>query len=131
MINMEELHRAITAGNENFMAGFSLGDAAVIAACYTRDAKLFPPNSQIISGSGRIKAFWQGEMNLGIKERELETSEVESGVDLAVEVGQYRLKIQSEGGDKVTETGKYVVVWKKDGESWKMHIDIWNASPAT
>jgi ketosteroid isomerase-like protein len=127
---MEELHRAITAGNEKFMAGFSIGDAAVIAACYTKDAKLFPPNSQIISGLQGIKAFWQGEMNRGIKERELETIEVESDMDLAVEAGQYRLKTESEGGDRVIEAGKYIVVWKKDGESWKMHIDIWNTSPS-
>jgi ketosteroid isomerase-like protein len=125
---MEEIPKAITAGNKIFMAAFTKGDAADIVACYTQDAKLFPPHSQIITGSQSIKAFWQGEMNLGIKERELETIEVELREDLAIEVGKYSVTIQSESGDRRTDTGKYLVVWKKDGESWKMHIDIWNTS---
>jgi ketosteroid isomerase-like protein len=125
---MEEIHNAITTGNHSFMAAFTKGDAADIVACYTQDAKLFPPHRQIITGAQGIKAFWQGEMNLGIKARELETLAVELREDLAVEVGAYRMTIESASGDAVTDTGKYLVVWKKEGERWKMHLDIWNTS---
>jgi ketosteroid isomerase-like protein len=27
-------------------------------------------------------------------------------------------------------SGKYIVVWKKDGDAWRLHRDIWNTDPA-
>ena len=125
---MDELRAAISAGNERFMAGFRRGDAAEIATCYTKTARLLPPNRPMITGTQGIKEFWQGEMNLRIKERELVTIEVESRINLAVEVGEYRLTIDPENGQTMTDSGKYTVVWKMDGGHWRMHIDIWNTS---
>jgi len=123
---MSKINDAIQAGNENFMAAFKRGDAAGVAACYTNDARLLPPNGSVVTGTPDITAFWQRSMNLGIKEARLETKHLEERADLAVEVGQYTLTIQPEGGDAITDVGKYVVVWKEDGGAWKLHIDIWN-----
>jgi uncharacterized protein (TIGR02246 family) len=111
---METIRNAIQAGNEKFMSAFKQGDAAAVAALYTSDAKLLPPNNQMLSGPPEIQAFWQGAMNLGIKDAKLETVAVETRDDLAVEVGRYTLTIQPEGGDSLTDTGKYVVAWKND-----------------
>jgi ketosteroid isomerase-like protein len=102
---MEAIHHAITAGHEMFMAAFRKGDAVDMVACYTTDAKLFPPHRQTITGAQGIKAFWQGEMNRGIKEQQLETIAVELHADLAVEVGAYRVTIQPESGERMTDTG--------------------------
>ncbi len=124
---MDEIRSAITAGNANFMAAFARGDAAGVAACYTSDAQLLPPNGEPMSGTANITAFWQGAMALGIKDAQLETKHVEARGDLAVEVGQYTLTIQPEGAAAMTDVGKYVVVWKDDG-GWKLHIDIWNTN---
>ncbi|MGH9935454.1 MAG: YybH family protein, partial [Blastocatellia bacterium] len=115
---MSKINEAIQAGNENFMAAFKRGDAAAVAACYTNDARLLPPNGSMVSGAPDITAFWQGAMNTGIKEARLETKHLEERADLAVEVGQYTLTIQPEGGDAITDVGKYVVVWKDDGGAW-------------
>ncbi len=48
--------------------------------------------------------------------------------NLAVEVGQYTLTIQPEGAPVITDVGKYVVVWKNDEGTWKLHIDIFNTN---
>jgi ketosteroid isomerase-like protein len=45
--------------------------------------------------------------------------------DTAVEVGRYTLS--GEGG-QVLDTGKYVVIWKKEDDAWRYHRDIWNSS---
>lgn len=125
---MDEIRSAITTGNAKFMAAFQRGDAAGVAACYTSDAELLPPNAPSMTGTESITAFWQGAMSMGVKDAKLETQRIEALGDLAVEVGQYTLQIQPEGADAMTDVGKYIVIWKNDGGTWKLHIDIWNTN---
>ncbi len=127
---MSVIFDAIQSGNANVMAAFQRGDATGVAACYTADAQLLPPNSAALSGTENIATFWQGAMAMGIKSAKLETQSVEERGDLAVEVGQYTLTIQPDGAAAMTDIGKYVVVWKNDGGAWKLHIDIWNTNAA-
>ena len=35
-----------------------------------------------------------------------------------------------DGAAATTDVGKYVVVWKNDAGTWKLHIDIWNTNAA-
>lgn len=125
---MGDIRQAIDAANQNFMQAFQRGDAAGVAACYTADARLLPPNGQPMNGTAAITAFWQGAMALGITAAKLETVELESRGDLAIEIGQYTLTIQPAPDTTATDVGKYVVVWKDDGGVWKLHIDIWNTN---
>jgi len=125
---MNDIRSAIAAGNTKFMAAFQRGDAAGVAACYTDDGQLLPPNGEPMTGTDSIAAFWQGAMAMGIKDAKLETRQVEARGDLAVEIGQYTLTIQPEGADTMTDVGKYIVVWKDDGGTWKLHLDIWNTN---
>ena len=63
----------------------------------------------------------------GIKAVSLTTEEAEGHGNTAHEVGKYELR----GADgKVLDHGKYVVIWKKEGASWKLHRDIWTTSVA-
>lgn len=125
---MEDIHNAIRAANQKFMDAFNRRDAEGIAALYTKDAKLLPPNSEMITGTQSIEAFWQGAMSLGIKDPKLETIAIEARGDLACEVGRYTMTIQPPGSSRVTDVGKYVVVWKNEGGAWKLSIDIWNTN---
>ena len=124
---MEQIRQAIAAANQNFMDAFKRGDAAAIAALYTVNATLLPPNSQMMKGTDAIQSFWQGAIRMGITEAKLETVEVEARDDMACEIGRYTLTIQK-GSESMTDVGKYVVVWKNNGGSWKLHIDIWNSN---
>ena len=63
----------------------------------------------------------------GVKGVSLVTVEVEGHGDTAHEIGTFELR----GADaKVLDHGKYVVIWKKNGSSWKLHRDIWTTSVA-
>jgi hypothetical protein len=42
-----------------------------------------------------------------------------------VEVGKYTLSV---AGGQVVDRGKYVVIWKQEGDEWQWHRDIWNSS---
>lgn len=61
----------------------------------------------------------------GIADVRLETADVETAGNLAVEVGRYTLS-GADGG--MVDNGKYIVVWHHDGGSWKLHRDIWTTS---
>lgn len=53
------------------------------------------------------------------------TTDVELSGDLAIEVGTDKLR--GDGG-QVAGDGKYVIVWKRDQETWQIYRDIWNAN---
>jgi ketosteroid isomerase-like protein len=74
---------------------------------------------------GRSRRSTGGLLSMGIKAVMLATVEVEDYGHTAHEVGKYT--IQGEGG-QVTDTGKYVVIWKQEAGQWKLHRDIWNSS---
>ncbi len=120
-----DLRNAIEAANEKFMAAFSRSDAAGLAALYTENGQVLPPNGEFATGKQAIQAFWQAVMNMGIKEAELAIVEVEDHGDTAVEVSQFKLK-DDEG--QVLDKGKYIVIWKQEDGDWKLHRDIFNSS---
>jgi uncharacterized protein (TIGR02246 family) len=119
---------AIEAANRRFMEAFGRGDAAGVARLYTPSAQLLPAASDFVAGTSAIQRFWQGAMDMGLKEAVLETLEVESHGDTAHEVGRYTLKAT---GGEVADAGKYVVIWKNEGGAWKLHRDIWTTSRPT
>ncbi len=123
---MENIRETIASAIQTFADAFERGDAAAVAAWYTKDATLLPPDNPMLKGTEAIRAFWQGAMDTGIKEARLETLEVEERGDLAYEVGRFELTAQPQGGDSTKMKGKYVVIWKQEGGGWKMHVDIWD-----
>jgi uncharacterized protein (TIGR02246 family) len=120
-----EIRTAIAAPIEQFMVAFSRGNAAGVAAVYTEDAQVLPPNSDVVSGKQAIQTLWQGAMNMGVTAVNLETGEAEQYGNTAYEVGRFTLQ-GAEG--QMIDAGKYVVIWKQEGGQWKLHRDIWNSS---
>jgi len=128
-MDVEQVRKAIEEANLKFGEAIRQGDAAALAALYTEDATLLPPDSDMIQGSQGIETFWNGGLQMGIKDAVLTTVHVSGSGDLAYEIGKFTLTIQPEGQDPIESKGKYVVVWKQtDDGSWRLHVDIWNSS---
>jgi uncharacterized protein (TIGR02246 family) len=122
---------AIEKQNAAFSAAFARGDAAALAAAYTDDAIVLPPDAEMVRGKAGIEALWKGLISAGAKSLALTTVDVQSSGALAVETGTGILKIQPSGAAEQTQSAKYVVVWKRQADgSWKLHRDMWNALPA-
>ena len=119
----ESAREAIDAGNRAFVAAFLRGDARAISLLYAEDAKVIAPGAPVAAGRAAIAAAWQASIDSGIRDVSLHTAEVETSGDLASETGNVRL-VAKDG--KVSE-GRYVVVWKRVGNEWKMLRDIWNS----
>ena len=67
---------------------------------------------------------------MGTTDLTLTTKEVEEDGNLAFESGTFTLKAPGEDGNPADATGKYVVVWVKREDIWKMYRDTWNSDPA-
>ena len=121
------IHEEIRTADDSFESIFGRGDAAGMADLYTDNGMLLPTGSDFVKGKQAIQAFWQGAMDMGIKNAKLDIVEGEQHGDTAIEMGQYTL---SSADDQVMDAGKYVVIWKHEDDTWKLHRDIWNSSLA-
>ena len=122
---MSEVSEAIASANEGFMETYGRGDAAGMAQLYTTDGQLLPSSSDVVTGHAGIEAFWGGVMGMGITTARLETVELEEHGDTAIEIGRYTL---GTADGEVADEGKYVVIWKSQAGTWKLHRDIWNTN---
>ena len=117
---------AIEANTKQFVEASNKGDAAAVANMFTMDARLLPPNAEMVEGRANIQKFWQDVITAGVKIVSLETVHVETQGNVAVEIGRYTTTIPGAGGTTTTDKGKYVVMWKREGASWKLAVDIFN-----
>lgn len=121
-----EIRTEIERTNEKFMEMFRQGDAEGIAELYTQDGMVLPPNSEIIEGKQQIKDFWKAAIDMmGIKSVQLQTQEIEAQNNMAYERG--RAMIYGEGDQEIDDS-KYIVIWKRENGTWKLHRDIFNSN---
>ncbi|GAB3542417.1 hypothetical protein GCM10027443_43230 [Pontibacter brevis] len=123
--NATEIRSEIERANQKFMEAFRRQDAAGLAALYTENGTVMPPNHETVEGQEQVKDFWQTVMNMGIKSVKLRTGEVEQHGDTAIEVSQATLFVE---GDQEVDQSKYIVIWKRENGDWKLHRDIFNSN---
>jgi len=120
---------AIEQVNTLFSEAIARGDAQAIAKLYTEDAILLPERGELVKGRQAIGEFWKTAMDGGVKSVTVTTLDVGGSGDLAHEVGTVLLTLQAEGRPPATASAKFVVVWKREADGWKIHRDIWNDPP--
>jgi uncharacterized protein (TIGR02246 family) len=114
----------IEAANAKWIELFNKGDFAGVGSLYTTDATAFPPGSAMVHGNAAIGAMWKS-MAEQAGDPKLTTLDVKPlGPSAAREIGTFSLK--TKGPNPKDVAGKYVVVWEKVGNDWKLAADIWN-----
>ena len=114
----------IEAVNAKWIEFFNKGDFAGVASLYANDATAFPPGSAMVQGGAAIGAMWKS-MAEKVGDPKLTTLDVKPlGPSAAREIGTFSLNTKGPTPQEVT--GKYVVVWEKIGNDWKLAADIWN-----
>ena len=119
---------AIRSTISNWLDLIRKGDAAGIAQLYTEDGALMPPGAPMAEGRQAIEEAWRGMMQTPGFELTFEPAKivVSSAGDMALDRGTYRFASAGPDG-AVTDTGKYVVVWRNiDGNS-RAAADIFNS----
>ena len=120
---------AIEASLEDFVKAALANDWAAVAATYTEDAILMPPNSPIIEGRADIQAYFEGFPP--VSEMTAKNVEVIGQGDTAYVRGTYTMTIPAEGAEPIMDTGKYFEVRQKQADgSWLLHRDMFSSDLA-
>lgn len=124
----DHVRSSVAETNRRFMDAIGRGDADGAADVYTDDARLLPPDMPMIDGKAAARSLWSTVIQqMGLRAAQLETVDLQVSGDTAYEIGRYALTIQPAGAEAVTARGKFVVIWKQEGDAWKWHVDIWNS----
>jgi len=127
-VNISADERAIRGHVDRWLQLVKAKDAAAIAALYADDGAVMPPNAPIGKGRAAIQQTWASIMQTpGFALTFVpEQIVVSASGDMALDRGTYSLTIAPNGTTQ-TDTGKYVVVWRKIGSEWKAAADIFNS----
>ena len=115
---------AIQQLDDQFAAALNKGDAAAIAAMYTRDAYVLPAGAPMAKGHDAIEAVWKKTADAvgDVKCTALDVKPL--GGNAAREIGTCTFKTKAQPPQDGAL--KYAVVWQKEGGRWKLLQDIWN-----
>jgi uncharacterized protein (TIGR02246 family) len=120
--------RAIRAEVARWVELIKSRDGDGIAELYAADAVAMPPNQPIVSGRDAIREFWRAtlqipELSLTFAPQRIDVSH--SG-ELAIDRGTYRLTGKP-NGHELDDRGKFIEVWRKIGDDWKVAANIYNS----
>lgn len=103
------------------------GDAVAAAQLYVDDGKLLSPAAELISGRLDIEAYWRAGISFGLVGVELDPLELEVVDGVAIEIGRYVLAVVGDGDAGVRDSGKYLVLHRRDGDgAWRRAVDVFN-----
>ena len=110
---------------------YSRNDVEMLLSHYSQDATVMIPHSPPAVGSEAIRTVLKQAVQDGNFQMRLEGLQVEVSRegDLAYSHGNYRARMTDPASSvAVTETGSYIIVYRKADRSWKAVADIRTAS---
>ncbi len=119
---------AIETQSAFFTAALEKADAAEAARNFTADARLSLPGVDgVLEGRQAIEKFWQKALAGGMKSLTLTRRDLEGSGELRIETGTY-----AAFGANRSELarGEYLLVWKRENGTWKIHRDYGHPSGA-
>ena len=125
---------AIRATRAAFESAAGSGSADAMAALYTADAIVLPPNMARAAGSAAIKQLFTGMLTAGRPHFTLTMDKVAGRQDMAYVVGTYHLSwtpATAGAAAPPADSGKYVEVLMRQADGgWKTVADTWNSDVA-
>lgn len=111
---------------DDFSHAYMKLDYEGIANAYTEDAKIMPPGADIISGRDAIRMRWTLPIGVKIPYHKITPVEIRIEGEYAYDLGYYEGRTMQKDGKEVSWKGKYLIVWKKINNQWKIYADAWN-----
>ena len=113
----------LAATSGSWTEAFNAGDLDALVAMYAEDARLLPPNAEMLQGHDELGAALGALTEAGIK-LELGTVEAVVAGDIGHKVGTFTM-FAPDGS--VIDQGKFIETWKQVGGEWVIANDIFNS----
>lgn len=119
---------AIRSSTNAFVQAVTAADWNSVAALYTEDAIVMPPNAPAATGRSAIRE-WLGSFP-PMSDFDLEVEEVEGRGDLAYARGTYTMELNPPGApNPIRDRGKYIEIRRRQEDgSWLISLDIFNSN---
>jgi uncharacterized protein (TIGR02246 family) len=110
-----------------YAKAFNAGDAARIAAIYSKDAIFMMPETPSYKGTKGVRAINQAVIDAGWRNIKFKTIKSGSDGDLAFNIGSVSMD-QPSGDGTARVKGKYLDVYRRQRDgSWKIIATMYNA----
>ena len=123
--DISAMKKIIQEHNDAFMKAHITRDTAILNGMYTKDAKVFAPNSEVITDRAVIEAMNLEWVNYDVREARETSTALYGNEDYLIDEGTYYMSF---GEDSIVDKGKYLNVWKQEDGKWKMFRNTWNTS---
>lgn len=114
--------------NESYSERFMTNDSAFYVARYCTDAQVYSPGMPAVISRDSIRAFFYNNGNNKEAKIELPAGNFYGNADFVVEEGSYSFP-DGKGGS--VDKGKFIAIWKKENNQWKLYREIWNSDIPT
>jgi len=123
----ESIAEDLEAGRAAFATALGTGDAAAAADAYADDATLIAPAAEVLHGRPAIEGFWRTGVETGIERIDLTVVALQQRGEVAMEVGRYALHVTPEGGERVVDRGRYLVLHRVDRDGrWRRCAEMFS-----
>jgi uncharacterized protein (TIGR02246 family) len=119
-----DLRAQIAKMDQAWQKAYNAGDAAGLAALYTKDAKVMAPGAEPVSGTAAIQAFFAKDVAQGAKNT-LTQGDVVGFGDFVLKTGGW---VANSADGKHLDHGSFMTLLKKVDGGWKIYRDTWNSS---
>ena len=105
-------------------AAYNDKNADGVAAIYTDDGQLLPPGAGTVDGRAAIKDYWANDIGT-------QWAKISIKADSTVVSGDWAYRSGAWNTESPALSGKFIEVWKRAGDGWQLHKDIWNMDAMT
>ena len=113
----------ITARSAEWDAALNAKDVDALAALYTDDARIMPPNAAMSVGVEGVRAEFGGMIDAGVSAK-LTSIETSVSGNMGQNIGTFEISV----GGAIVDVGKFIETWERgDDGAWRISNDIYNS----
>lgn len=123
----EDAKKAIAASNAIYFESFAKKDSSIFIMHYATDACIMAPDAPAMCGrDAAAKFFRMAYDEFGLRNGKFITTAVYGdGKDFVTEEGLWQ-SVDAKGN--IFDDGKFLVLWKKTSDGWKMYRDSFSSN---
>lgn len=125
--DLTEVKKAISESNAVYFQAFVKGDSSIFINRYAKDACIMAPNVPAMCGHNAALEFFRlAYHTIGLRNGKFITTAIYGeGGEFVTEEGLWQ---SFDANNKMFDDGKFLVLWKKTPEGWKMFRDSFSSN---